>query len=114
MPEYTQRQKDAVVALAAAVRDHGRGVTPSAFAMYFWPGKKFARGNGPWGLGPDASGRHGGRMLMKLRHLGLAQIESHDVYWTARLTHEGRKLLATLVADPIDPSPEHESEVPDV
>lgn len=109
MPEqYTQRQKDAVIALHDAVADHGRPVTPSAFAMFFWPGKTFARGNGPWGLGPDASGRHGGRMLTKLYRLGLAKLDSHGggLYYTASLTHEGMKLWAALTTESTEREPE--------
>lgn len=95
---YTQRQKDAVVALHDAVADCGGPVTPSAFAMFFWPGKKFARGNGPWGLGPDASGRHGGRMLNRLYRMGLAKLteEGGGLYYTASLTHEGMKLWLAI------------------
>lgn len=92
-PRYTQRQKDAVLALSLAVYSYGSSVTPSYFAQFFWPGKKFARGNGPWGLGPDASGRHGGRMLRMMHAKGLVLIEDHEVYWTARLSYEGRQLL---------------------
>lgn len=94
---YTQRQKDAVVALNEAVlKSGGRGVTPSRFAVFFWPGKTFGRGNGPWGLGPDSSGLHGGKMLTRLHKLGLAMIEDHDGYWTARVTPRGFDLLKEL------------------
>lgn len=94
----TKRQTEAVVALGEACERNGYGgtVTPSAFATHFWPGKVFARGNGPWGLGPDASGRHGARMLMTLNRLGLATIVDHDCYWTAKLSAEGKTLLACI------------------
>lgn len=94
MTKYTDRQIDAVRALNEAVaKSGGKGVTPSRFAVFFWPGKTFARGNGPWGLGPDSSGLHGGKMLTRLHKLGLAMIEDHDGYWTARLTGKGLDLL---------------------
>lgn len=95
----TERQKDAIIALdKACAGDSNDGtVTPSGFALRFWPGKVFARGNGPWGLGPDASGRHGARMLTTLNRLGLATIIDHDVYWTAKLSHEGRKMLDRIL-----------------
>lgn len=96
MPKnYTRRQLDAVRVLADAPFG---GWTPSAFAQHFWPGKVFARGNGPWGLGPDASGRHGGRMLTILKKLDLVEFVwgPGDLYYTARLSHAGRVLLVQL------------------
>lgn len=100
MAEYTQRQKDAVLALKQAVETRSGPVTPSGFAMFFWPGKEFARGNGPWGLGPDASGRHGGRMLTKLYRLGLARLidQGGGIYYTAELTDKGKALATVLEA----------------
>lgn len=69
------------------------GWTPSAFATRFWGrDKEWGRGNGPWGLGPDASGRHGGRMLNRLRDLGLVTFRHEYGYYTATLTDAGRAM----------------------
>lgn len=97
MSEYTQRQLDAVIALREACKKDGRPVTPARFALFFWPGKTFARSNGPWGLGPDASGRHGGRMLTRLYRMGLVRLDDHDGYYTASLSDAGIRVadLAT-------------------
>lgn len=94
MPDekITPRMIEACVALAGAPKD---GWTPSAFATALWGrDKNWARGNGPWGLGPDASGRHGGRMLTRLHRAGLAEIDHRDGYYTAVLTQLGQRLAA--------------------
>lgn len=96
MEKLTQRQRDALIALG------DREMSPAEFARVFWPGKEFARGNGPWGLGPDASGRHGGRMLTALKRLGLVRHIDHDGYYTARLTEAGLNLLDKIRQEPSD------------
>ena len=88
MSAITQRMVDACRCLADAPKD---GWTPSAFATRFWGrDKSWGRGNGPWGLGPDASGRHGGRMLNRLHDAGLAEFRHEHGYYTATLTDAGR------------------------
>lgn len=89
--KLTQRQVDALKVLLD--NDDPQGMTPAAFAQKFWPGKVFARGNGPWGLGPDASGRHGGKMLTRLDRMGLVKVSDHTFYYTARISEAGRKAL---------------------
>ena len=91
MSALTERQLDALRVLHE--KDRLEGFTPSAFATHFWPGKMFARSNGPWGLGPDASGRHGGRMLTRLASMGLVTLTHHDCYYTARISAAGRDAL---------------------
>lgn len=89
----TPRMVEACAALAGAPEG---GWTPAAFAIHFWGyEKKWARGNGTYGLGPDASGRHGGRMLTRLHDAGLARILWHDsyLYYTAVLSPAGRSLV---------------------
>jgi hypothetical protein len=100
---YTQRQKDAVVALREACKcDRATrygGVSPARFALFFWPGKTFARTNGPWGLGPDASGRHAGKMLTRLEGLGLVNFRHYDGgYYLASLTVDGENLADSQLA----------------
>lgn len=89
MSELTRRQCDAVIALRKACEKDGRPVTPARFALFFWPGKTFARSNGPWGLGPDASGRHAGKMLTCLYRLGLVRMHYYEGYYTAELSQKG-------------------------
>lgn len=90
----TPRMMEALAVLATAPKD---GWTPSAFAARLWPGKVWGRSNGPWGLGPDASGRHGGRMLTRLSDAGLARLHypqnGDDGYYLASITKRGRELL---------------------
>lgn len=90
--QLTSRQVDALRVL----RDIGTDVTPAGFALRFWPGKTFARGNGPWGLGPDASGRHGGKMLTRLHGLGLIRTIDHQMYYTAEINQAGRDALESI------------------
>lgn len=87
----TGRQIDALVVL----RDASGPMSPAGFAVRFWPDKEFARGNGPWGLGPDASGRHGGKMLTRLRRMGLIRTHDHYGYYTAEINLAGREALAS-------------------
>ena len=95
----TPRMIEACRVLAEAPKD---GWTPAAFATRLWGrDKAWARGQGPWGLGPDASGRHGGRMLNRLRLAGLATFRHEYGYYTATLTAEGEALTAHLdLTDP--------------
>ena len=95
----TPRMIEACRVLAEAPKD---GWTPAAFATRLWGrDKAWARGQGPWGLGPDASGRHGGRMLNRLRLAGLATFRHEYGYYTATLTAEGEALAARLdLTDP--------------
>ena len=65
----TSRKIDGLRVLAGQTEP----ITAARFAMLFWPGKTFARGMGGYGLGPDASGRLGGRMLTSLERMGLAK-----------------------------------------
>lgn len=88
----TKRQREALIVLAE--HDSDTGLSPAQFAMYFWPGKVFARGNGPWGLGPDASGRHGGKMLTRLERMGMVNTRDRDGYYTARINNRGRRAIA--------------------
>ena len=92
--DVTPRMMEALAVLATAPKD---GWTPSAFAARLWPGKAWGRSNGPWGLGPDASGRHGGRMLTRLSDAGLARLHypknGDDGYYLASITKRGRELL---------------------
>ena len=86
----TPRMAEACRVLADAPK---KGWTPAAFATRFWGrDKEWARGNGPWGLGPDASGRHGGRMLNRLRDAGLATFRHEHGYYTATLTDKGHRV----------------------
>lgn len=89
--KITPRMIEAAECLLDAPAD---GWTPGAFAMKFWGrDKNWARGNGPWGLGPDASGRHGGRMLTRLHRAGLAQLRHEYGYYTATATDKARRLV---------------------
>lgn len=100
---FTVRQKDAVLALDAAMKENfGKPVIASVFALHFWPGKLFKRGNGPWGLGPDGSGRAGGRMLHRLKDLGLAYRTFDGPASVFGLTSAGRALRDTLIAERSD------------
>jgi hypothetical protein len=91
---YTQRQKDAVVALREACRPDRKGVLPGRFALFFWPGKTFGRGDGP-----DASGRHAGKMLTRLERLGLVNFCDYDGgYYLASLTAAGKNLAENQVS----------------
>lgn len=97
-PKVTPRMIEALQVLSRAPRD---GWTPAAFATQLWGrDKHWSRGNGPWGLGPDASGRHGGRMLNRLRAAGLAHFRHEYGYYTATISQKGRHLLAQQSADP--------------
>lgn len=82
----TARQKDALDVLSQC----DGWLTPAAFAAKFWPEKQWARVNGPWGLGPDASGCHGGRMLSRLSRLGLVDIREYGAGYEARISRAGR------------------------
>lgn len=87
--KVTARMVAACQTMLDAPRD---GWTPSAFATRFWGrDKNWVRSNGPWGLGPDASGRHGGRMLNRLREAGLVAFRHEYGYYTAALTDAGRE-----------------------
>ena len=97
--KVTPRMLEALRVLSGAPRD---GWTPAAFATQLWGrDKRWARGNGPWGLGPDASGRHGGRMLNRLRAAGLAHFCHEHGYYTATVSQKGRDLLAQQPGDPV-------------
>lgn len=88
--KITPRMVEACSTLAGADAPLG----PSEFARLFWGADKtWQRGNGPWGLGPDASGRHGGRMLTRLHRAGLVRLHDHGGAYTATLTSAGRALL---------------------
>ncbi len=90
--KVTPRMLEAARVLADAPRE---GWTPSRFATALWGrDKNWGRGNGPWGLGPDASGRHGGRMLNRLRAAGLAEFRHDYGYYTATLSQKGRDILS--------------------
>jgi hypothetical protein len=91
--DLTVRQRDALIILAE--RDNPQGMTPGGFAVHFWPGKTFARSNGPRGLGPDASGRHAGKMLTRLQRMGLVRLTEKEggLYYTARITEGGRNAI---------------------
>lgn len=92
-PKITPRMIEACRVLAKAPKG---GISPSGFAVEFWGrDKNWRRGNGPWGLGPDASGRHGGLMLHRLRDAGLATFNyGHGYrYYTAELSERGRQLI---------------------
>lgn len=86
----TSRQVQALEVLAAA----GRPLTPAHFAARLWPGKDWARSGGAHEAGPDASGRHGARMLVGLARLGLVQIRRRAGYWDAQITAAGCAVLA--------------------
>lgn len=91
MSEVTKRQREALELLEKA----GRPLTPSLFAYLFWPDTKWARGYGPWGLGPDSSGRTGGRMLNGLKRLGLVRFhyDRERLAYTAAITSAGRRAI---------------------
>lgn len=86
----TPRQVQALAVLAEAHRP----LTPAQFAARFWPGKQWARSGGEHETGPDASGRHGAKMLIALAQLGLVAIQRRAGYWDARITTAGCAVLA--------------------
>lgn len=92
----TPRQVQALAVLAQAHRP----LTPAQFAARFWPDKQWARSGGPHETGPDASGRHGGRMLVGLAQLGLVSIQRRAGYWDATVTDAGWALLHTYAKGP--------------
>lgn len=97
--KVTPRMIEALRVLSGAPHE---GWAPAAFATHLWGrDKHWSRGNGPWGLGPDASGRHGGRMLNRLRAAGLAHFRHEYGYYTATISQRGRDLLAQQSADPV-------------
>ena len=89
MAEVTPRMVEALTCLLEAPSE---GWTPAAFATAFWPDKEWGRSNGPWGLGPDASGRHGGKMLSRLQSLGLVHFDHRHGYYLANLSKAGLKI----------------------
>ena len=70
--------------------------TPSQFAYTLFPDKPWVRASGNYGLGPDASGRTGGRIITRLVRLGLARFVWHHggYYYTASITGEGLEALS--------------------
>lgn len=89
MDHLTARKLEALKALASLAYEP----SPSEFAQVFWPEKHWQRINGPYGLGPDSSGLHGGRMLESLRRMDLVDHTDHKGYYTYRVSRQGWKLL---------------------
>lgn len=88
----TPRMVEACVVLAQSAVPES-GVSPSGFAMLFWGrDKHWGRGSNNYGLQPDASGWHGGKMLNRLRRAGLVHFNHGYGYYTATLTAKGRAL----------------------
>lgn len=65
-------------------------------ADLMWPDKYNQRINGPWGLGPTGAPMAGGRMLTRLRKLGLVREEHHYGYSRYFLTIRARTLVAAV------------------
>ena len=87
----TERQLEALAVLAAV----DRWLTPSQFAARLWRDKEWARSGGAHEEGPDASGRHGAKVLLGLVRMKLATTRRRPGYWEARITPAG---LAVLTA----------------
>lgn len=90
MPPVTQRQLEALAVLAAM----DRWVTPSQFAARFWRDKEWERSGGTHETGPDASGRHGARMLVALSREHLVRIRRRPGFWEAQISPTGLAVLA--------------------